>query len=83
MENSIYLGLSRQLTLQTNLDIVANNIANVNTNGFRAQAPMFEEYLSDPRGNGDPRLHDCTGHGSERVWWRAGRNTATACEASH
>ena len=54
MENSIYLGLSRQITLQTNLDIVANNIANVNTNGFRAQAPMFEEYLSDPRGNGDP-----------------------------
>lgn len=54
MENSIYLGLSRQITLQTNLDIVANNIANVNTSGYRAQSPMFEEYLTDPRGNGDP-----------------------------
>ncbi|MCB1682498.1 MAG: flagellar basal-body rod protein FlgF [Alphaproteobacteria bacterium] len=54
MENTIYLGLSRQIVLQTNLDIVANNIANVNTNGFREQSPVFEEYLSDPRGNGDP-----------------------------
>lgn len=54
MENSIYLGLSRQITLQTHLDMVANNIANANTSGYRAQAPIFEEYLSDPRGNGDP-----------------------------
>lgn len=54
MENTIYLGLSRQIVLQTNLDIVANNIANVNTNGFRSQSPIFEEYLADPTGNGDP-----------------------------
>ncbi|MBK9585385.1 MAG: flagellar basal-body rod protein FlgF [Alphaproteobacteria bacterium] len=54
MENTLYLGLSRQIVLQNNLDIVANNIANVNTNGFREQSPVFEEYLADPRGNGDP-----------------------------
>ena len=54
MENSIYLGLSRQLVLQTNMDIVSNNIANMNTTGFRAQNPVFEEYLSDPRHADDP-----------------------------
>lgn len=53
MENSIYLGLSRQNVLRTNLDIVANNIANMNTSGFRGQNPIFEEYISDPRYNED------------------------------
>lgn len=54
MENSIYIALSRQTVLQTNLDIVANNIANMNTAGFRSQSPLFEEYLSDPSRDSDP-----------------------------
>ena len=54
MENSIYLGLSRQMVLQTNMDIVANNIANMNTSGFRGQNPVFEEFISDPRHADDP-----------------------------
>ncbi len=49
MENSIYLGLSKQVALKTNMDIVANNIANMNTSGFRGQNTLFEEYISDPR----------------------------------
>lgn len=51
MENSIYIGLSRQTALKNNLDIIANNIANANTPGFRAQNLLFKEFLSDPRGN--------------------------------
>lgn len=54
MENSIYVGLSRQMVLKNNMDIIANNIANVNTPGFRGQNLMFKEYLSDPRGNEFP-----------------------------
>ncbi|MFP4097251.1 MAG: flagellar basal-body rod protein FlgF [Alphaproteobacteria bacterium] len=54
MENSIYIGLSRQIALKTNLEIVANNIANMNTAGFRGQNPVFEEYISDPRYGDDP-----------------------------
>ncbi|MCB1720459.1 MAG: flagellar basal-body rod protein FlgF [Alphaproteobacteria bacterium] len=50
MENSIYLALSRQMTLHTNMDMVANNIANMNTPGYRSQHLMFDEYISDPRG---------------------------------
>lgn len=54
MENSIYLGLSRQMVLQTNMDIVANNVANMSTPGFRGQNLVFEEYIADPRGSDDP-----------------------------
>lgn len=54
MENSIYIGLSRQTVLQRNMDIIANNVANMNTTGFRGQNLVFEEYLSDPRFADDP-----------------------------
>ena len=54
MENSIYLGLSRQVTLRTNMDIIAQNVANMNTNGYRGQNTLFQEYLSKPRGYDDP-----------------------------
>ena len=54
MENSIYLGLSRQMTLQTNMGITANNIANMNTPGYRGQNMLFAEYISKPRGYDDP-----------------------------
>ena len=50
MENSIYLALSRQLVLRTNMDMISNNIANMNTSGYRGQNMLFEEYLSDPNG---------------------------------
>jgi len=53
MENTIYLGLSKQMTLRTNLDVIANNIANVNTPGFRGQNLLFHEFISDPRGADD------------------------------
>ncbi len=56
MENSIYLGLAKQNVLRTNLDIVANNVANMSTPGFRAQNILFEEYLSDPRYNRQDEL---------------------------
>lgn len=54
MENGIYIGLSRQVTLRNNLDIIANNIANVNTPGYRGQNLLFSEYISDPRGADAP-----------------------------
>ena len=41
MDNAIYVGLSRQMLLQRELDIVANNLANTDTAGFK-----FESLLS-------------------------------------
>ncbi|MDU6376041.1 MAG: flagellar basal-body rod protein FlgF, partial [Bradyrhizobium sp.] len=46
MENALLIGLSRQMVLERQLDVVANNVANVNTNGFKADQQLFEEYLS-------------------------------------
>ncbi len=54
MENGIYVGLSRQMVLKNNMDIIANNIANVNTTGYRGQNLLFKEYISDPRGTDYP-----------------------------
>ena len=45
MENALLIGLSRQIALQRELDVVANNIANINTTGFKADGAVFEEYL--------------------------------------
>ena len=49
MENSIYIGLSRQVALQRQLSLVANNVANANTPGYRADKMLFEEYLTKPK----------------------------------
>ena len=45
MENTLLIGLSRQVTLERQMDVVANNVANVNTNGFKADQSLFAEYL--------------------------------------
>jgi flagellar basal-body rod protein FlgF len=45
MENTLLIGLSRQMVLDRQLDVVANNIANVNTTGYKADNSLFEEYL--------------------------------------
>lgn len=46
MENSIYTGLSLQVALQAKMDLIANNIANVNTPGYRGQNMVFTEYVA-------------------------------------
>jgi flagellar basal-body rod protein FlgF len=48
MENALLVGLSRQAALERQIDIVANNIANVNTSGFKADNTLFEEFLNTP-----------------------------------
>jgi len=45
MENTLLVGLSRQMTLERQMDVVANNVANVNTNGFKADRSLFQEFL--------------------------------------
>ncbi len=49
MENSVYIGLSKQVVLKENMDIIAQNVANVNTPGYRGQNMIFSEYIEDPR----------------------------------
>lgn len=42
MESPLYIGLSRQVALRRQLEVVANNVANMNTAGFRAERTLFE-----------------------------------------
>jgi flagellar basal-body rod protein FlgF len=42
MDNALYVGLSRQMTLRRELDIVANNIANADTTGFKVESLLVK-----------------------------------------
>ena len=46
MENALLVGLSRQMALSRELDVVANNIANIDTTGFKADNAAFSR-ISD------------------------------------
>lgn len=53
MQNTLLVGLSRQVALERELGVVSNNIANINTNGFKADGSIFEEYLAPGTRSGD------------------------------
>lgn len=44
-ENTVYIALSRQLALNRQLSVVANNLANMNTTAYKTQRMLFEEFL--------------------------------------
>jgi flagellar basal-body rod protein FlgF len=46
MQNTLLVGLSRQVVLERQMDVVANNVANINTSGYKADRTLFEEYLA-------------------------------------
>ena len=50
METSTLIALSRQSGIQRQLGIVANNIANMNTTGFKGEKVMFVQHLVKSRG---------------------------------
>ena len=45
MENSQLIGLSRQMVLRRKMDVIATNLANINTAGYKADNLMFKEHL--------------------------------------
>ena len=45
MENALLIGLSRQMSLRRELDVVSNNIANINTTGYKRGRVAFEDLL--------------------------------------
>jgi flagellar basal-body rod protein FlgF len=48
MENPIYISLSRLTALQRQMDVVANNVANSSSTGFKQQKVLFTEFLEHP-----------------------------------
>jgi flagellar basal-body rod protein FlgF len=59
MENALLVGLSRQMALGHELDVIANNVANIDTTGYKSDNAQFGEYLM-------PRASDQTFSGSDR-----------------
>jgi len=62
MENAQLISLSRQIALQRQMDVVANNMANINTNGFKSEDLLFQDYLmpvakDNDFGGQDSKLH--------------------------
>ena len=51
MENPSYIVLSQQMGLRRQMDVIANNLANANTVGFKAERMLFTEFLTGKAGN--------------------------------
>jgi len=49
MDNSLLVSLSQQLAAYRAMDVIANNIANVSTPGFKREVAKFEEYITHMR----------------------------------
>lgn len=49
MENGIIVTLSGQKALRTRLDVIANNLANMNTTGFKREEVLFSSYIPRQR----------------------------------
>lgn len=48
MDNAVFVGLSRQMLLRREMDIIANNIANMDTTGFKVESLRQKTDPSEP-----------------------------------
>ena len=55
MDNALMLGLQTQRVLQRRLDVVANNLANMDTSGFKADDLVTEEF-DDTTASADEKI---------------------------
>lgn len=71
MHQGPLVGLARQMALERQFDVVANNLANLNTTGFKASSSVFQEFLmpvardSSFRGS-DAQMHSVLDRGIYR-----------------
>jgi flagellar basal-body rod protein FlgF len=68
MDNAIYVGLSRQMMLQQELDITANNLANVDTVGYKFESLLnaADPVTSSPSGGQPTNVTFVTSDGVAR-----------------
>ena len=62
MDNGIYTTLNRQSGLMQEMQVVANNIANMSTTGFRREGVIFAEHVAALQG-AEPSLSMATAEG--------------------
>lgn len=49
MDNTNYIALSRQMALWKQMDIVSNNMANMNTSGYKQDDAVFTSYMTQTK----------------------------------
>lgn len=49
MDNTKYVALSRQMALWKQMDVVSNNMANMNTSGYKADDAVFSQFLAQTK----------------------------------
>ena len=67
MDNTNYIALSRQMALWKQMDILSNNMANMNTSGFKQDQALFTSYMvqtPDAQGIGSTPLYFTEDFGS-------------------
>lgn len=62
MDNSTYIALSGQNARQQQMDVLANNIANLSTPGFKGEEMMFHEFLTGASGSDPSSYVNITGN---------------------
>jgi flagellar basal-body rod protein FlgF len=55
MDNSLLVSLSQQLAAFRAMDVIANNLANVSTPGFKRESAKFEEFVTQVRPGEDQK----------------------------
>ena len=50
METTAYIALSRQMALRRRMDVIAHNVANLNTTGFKGEAMLLEPVIERSAG---------------------------------
>ena len=63
MSNAIYAALARQTGLMTEMQVVANNLANSSTTGYKSDRAIFAEFVAGTRNNlADLSMGTLAGH---------------------
>lgn len=64
MENASYIALSRQMVVMRQIDMLANNIANISTPAFKGESMVFVDYVA--RTNDGQKLNYVQDYGQVR-----------------
>ncbi len=51
MDTTIYIGLAHQMAMRRRMDIIAHNVANMNTTAFNKERVAFRQFLMDAGGS--------------------------------
>lgn len=70
MENPTYIALSRLMSQQRAMDVVANNIANADTPGYKSQHVQFSDWMLHTQGAVPTGGEDALDFTQDRATWR-------------